>query len=283
MLLPVAPALEEPLGNDSSSDEKAVLLRCESEPLAAGDSIRAQVQVCYTCATPNIIASHQPKHLDVTAPKIILKDLRAMAQHGTFALSAVGPQHFKTQTNPWPAGHLTSHRVRIGNRNGTVGTFGPGSQGLIPRMAYFIRFQSRKGETKDKATGVDDCMELDEANTATAAAGFISWCQRREHNEGEDRESHSPTSDSDSGTDEGEESEASSSEVEQIETPPKDRAYGDPQRRLDRLIDMIRQQLPSMRIQGKGADWVRTKSGKEEIVEWRMINGQDKSQKSKAI
>ena len=138
---------------------------------------------------------------------------------------------------PWPAGHLTSHRVRIGNRNGTVETFGPGSQGLIPRMAYFIRFQSRKGETKDKATGVDDCIELDEANTATAAADFISSCQRRAHNEGEDRESHSPTSDSDSGTDGGEESEASSSEVEQIETPPKDRAYGDPQRRLDRLID----------------------------------------------
>ena len=65
--------------------------------------------------------------------------------------------NFKTQTNQWPAGHLTSHRVRIGNRNGTVGTFGPGSQGLIPRMAYFIRFQRRKGETKDRATGVDDC------------------------------------------------------------------------------------------------------------------------------
>ena len=36
---------------------------------------------------------------------------------------------------------------------------------------------------------------------------------------------------------------------------------------------MIRQQLPSMRIQSKGTDWVRTKSEKEEIVEWRMING----------
>ena len=226
------------------------------------------------CAIPNTKAWYRTTNAVISEEDAIIKDMRRMARVGAFALTAA-PTDANATSSLWPSGYLTGSRVRIDGRNGIAEAFGPGSLTLQHDLAYYIRLQSHRGHHKGTTMSIDNCLELDEPNTKTAADDFKTW--QKEKEERSDEESDQSSTESPVTGTEEEEEESTSQTEERTEGQYK----GDAHRRINRLINEVRQVEPQMRMESKGADWIRTLTSDGYPVEWKMISGRLTSTKLK--